>query len=568
MLDDFYMFASDVSKIVTVGEMATVNVDGTDVELEVVGANTDNDEATIKVNGEMKQVGEGDSVKVAGVDLYIKNIFMQTIPTASAAVEFFVGSEKWRFHHGNELEIGGDSIDSVIVDIVNNSAGITSIWLNVTPKEGDLEYDNGDDMSYLPMGVPYIDPAFATFNMLYAGPERAAATQVTFERDGSKKMQLTFTTESNVENSIDIVNYYDTNVLNVSDGDDMIWTAAGSTLGKKEFCILSDAKSTVGYTHIIQLRNVDDDSHNLEIDVVGGTSKTVSYDETGLSGSIELDGLTATFTNVDEAAESIDLDCTNVMYTKGGMKIEIFTNQEWNGTGGPMWTGNATYVTFNLTEDFFENSEGNKANNYYVEVEADTSDEEIDISAVGYTWVSVDDIDEDYAATGYGCFVTYDAENDDYLNVEYREDVNTHAVFVAPLGALPAQSGGDGSVETVTIDRINVGTAVLASQSANLAAQNVVSVGGPGVNSVTATLLGLPYPSYGEASTIPENKALLKMVDNGDNVALLVMGWNAADTQRAARVIANSASYSLSGSEMVVSGTSFSDITVAAPSTV
>jgi hypothetical protein len=249
--DDFYLFASDVSKIVTVGEISTVNIDGTDVELEVVGANTDNAQATIKVNSVMKQVEEGDSVKVAGVDLYIKNIFMQTIPTASAAVEFFVGSEKWRFQDGQELEISGNDVDGVVVDVENTSAGLTNIWLNVSVSDLDMEWDNGDDLTYLPRGKSVMDPALGTFKVLYAGPEVASESHILLERDGSKKIELTFMSESNVENALDIIKYTDSDILDLAEGDNTIHTAAGSTIAKKEYCILSEAKSTVGYTHII-----------------------------------------------------------------------------------------------------------------------------------------------------------------------------------------------------------------------------------------------------------------------------------------------------------------------------
>jgi len=48
----------------------------------------------------------------------------------------------------------------------------------------------------------------------------------------------------------------------------------------------------------------------------------------------------------------------------------------------------------------------------------------------------------------------------------------------------------------------------------------------------------------------------------GDNVALLVNGYSAMDTRRAARVLANYGDYDLSGDEVVVTGTDFSNIVV------
>ncbi|MBW2998813.1 hypothetical protein KY321_04705, partial [Candidatus Woesearchaeota archaeon] len=48
------------------------------------------------------------------------------------------------------------------------------------------------------------------------------------------------------------------------------------------------------------------------------------------------------------------------------------------------------------------------------------------------------------------------------------------------------------------------------------------------------------------------------------NVAMLVNGYSAIDTRRAARVLAEYSDYSLSGMDVVVTGTDFSDISVMA----
>jgi hypothetical protein len=75
--------------------------------------------------------------------------------------------------------------------------------------------------------------------------------------------------------------------------------------------------------------------------------------------------------------------------------------------------------------------------------------------------------------------------------------------------------------------------------------------------------------SCGAASGIPTNKAIIKLVSfaNG-NVAMVVAGWNAIDTRRACTVIADYEKYALAGTEMVVSGTTMSDIKVTTPTVV
>jgi hypothetical protein len=75
---------------------------------------------------------------------------------------------------------------------------------------------------------------------------------------------------------------------------------------------------------------------------------------------------------------------------------------------------------------------------------------------------------------------------------------------------------------------------VLTSETGASAYDNLILVGGPCVNSLTAEYMGLTYPACESASTIPENQAIIKLVEMNGKSALIVAGWEQADTQRAA----------------------------------
>jgi len=57
---------------------------------------------------------------------------------------------------------------------------------------------------------------------------------------------------------------------------------------------------------------------------------------------------------------------------------------------------------------------------------------------------------------------------------------------------------------------------------------------------------------------------MIKLVENGDKVALIVAGSEALDTRRAAKALANYKDYAtkFKGTEVLVKGTTLSDITV------
>ena len=111
---------------------------------------------------------------------------------------------------------------------------------------------------------------------------------------------------------------------------------------------------------------------------------------------------------------------------------------------------------------------------------------------------------------------------------------------------------------------IQVGTAKLDSDISDVAGQNMIVVGGPCANSVAFTLMGSPADC---AAGFQEGEAMLKLFEqtNG-NVALLVAGYGAMDTRRAAKVLANYKDYaaSLKGKEVKVKGTTLSDVKVEA----
>ena len=111
---------------------------------------------------------------------------------------------------------------------------------------------------------------------------------------------------------------------------------------------------------------------------------------------------------------------------------------------------------------------------------------------------------------------------------------------------------GDLQLAEITVgtgDAASSVEAAIISPGAAGSYDNLVLVGGPCVNSLTAEWMGLSYPSCGSASTIPTDQALVKMMEQGGQTALIVAGWERADTQRAASQVSAG---SLTGDEKLV----------------
>jgi hypothetical protein len=100
----------------------------------------------------------------------------------------------------------------------------------------------------------------------------------------------------------------------------------------------------------------------------------------------------------------------------------------------------------------------------------------------------------------------------------------------------------------------------LASEISSASTYNLILVGGPCANDLVDDLFEYTCDGW----SFEEGEAVIKLVDNGDKVALLVAGTSADDTRRAATALADYASYELTGTEVMVSGTSMTDITIGA----
>ena len=127
----------------------------------------------------------------------------------------------------------------------------------------------------------------------------------------------------------------------------------------------------------------------------------------------------------------------------------------------------------------------------------------------------------------------------------------------------PGTSTTSTEYSSVTVNSVAGQSVIkLDTEVTDPASRNLILVGGPAVNRLTAQAMGLTYPTGGADSGIPEGAALIRLVENafgGSNSALVVAGWDAEDTRAATSVLQNYRSYanSLDGRmEVQVSGTS------------
>ncbi|RLJ00681.1 MAG: hypothetical protein DRP06_01405 [Candidatus Aenigmatarchaeota archaeon] len=186
--------------------------------------------------------------------------------------------------------------------------------------------------------------------------------------------------------------------------------------------------------------------------------------------------------------------------------------------------------------------------------------EEAAAADLKYNAKNIGTYDEDFR-TVYGVIVKEPENNADQDEVELsipEEQVKVNVIIKGPGTTTSTTTGA--TVKSVipikdNIARLDTDAEVESAKGS----KNMIIIGGPAVNRLTAAVLGLSYPTYGVDSTVPENAAMVKLVENafgGGKIAYVVAGWEAANTGAACSVLQQYDDYSaLTGTGVKVSGT-------------
>ncbi len=150
----------------------------------------------------------------------------------------------------------------------------------------------------------------------------------------------------------------------------------------------------------------------------------------------------------------------------------------------------------------------------------------------------------------------------DKVRLSIPQDMMQANIVVKGTAAKTTQTSGSATV----ISAVDTAPSpVIDTEVVSKTTDNLILVGGPAVNKLSAEFMGLAYPTYGTATGLSEGEAIISLKTNGDKVAMIVAGWAAEDTQRAAKVLKDYKAHvaELKGMEVSVKGTSASPTIVA-----
>ena len=344
-------------------------------------------------------------------------------------------------------------------------------------------------------------------------------------------------------NGINMVALYTNFTLNASD----------SKIADNMFLFTKDTATSNEEVYLWEMSSVDKTKLELDFDNLLGSDSENSVPAGDVNSDLDLATgvmsatgavLTLTYTN-------LGAPIFNLM---GGLLMD-FTNAE----NASFISTSTNFIRFSYQTDVDADNDNYELFGFDVAIKraaaskADT--DAIILTIANHNFSQMDDLLEDsdfkVYVDAYGTRVTLDTDNNDNLKIEIPNkevqglvDVNfggaapqvsTFTVDKASADAKVKQLEDDGyTVTTETVSTMAVSFDITAPVMASdvTGMSDMVVIGGPAANMVAAKLLGVPFPSFGEASGLEEGEAVVRYFSNSNSV--LVYGWDAAGTVAAA----------------------------------
>ncbi len=587
------LMAGSVKDTLSEGETKTYTIDGTPYEVTVI-AITDSSPiiAKFNINGEStKSLKDGSSTVLSdGTNIGVSDIIPNEAGDVTQdLVEFYLGADKVVLqdtvindaNSQKSLSVNGDTISDVDVIIVGSDDATTSkidnIIINITADD-DFYIGAGEKLTDVMVAAGSEVEALFTQNwdIKYEGLQSAETEDVKIKSSGSKKYELEFIDADGNKVSLPIAYADGVSTLRMGDKNYNLTIIENDTISKKDYFILTDYSESNGQrnTWALQYKGADkstDDDPVIQFKNIGSGATIERSYKTDNTTKITLGGTNFVVCNkVADTSDNFDilvnLDGDSDSNCNGDVKVNINTNAGLAITFEGNATANAAYsrVHANLTLKFetpdVDDYEDMKPTilEYQLEANADT---EVDMNDKdGFSGSLLTPEDEDNVGYGYntmGAFITFKEPSSSpaQLTIAYPKTQRLPLVYVT-AGVTKTVAGSAEAVESVTINKIEVGATKLASEVTDVAAQNLILVGGPCANPRARDVKGVTEETCAEG--YESGKALIELIDTGaGNVALLIAGAGAADTRAATTVMANYGDYELTGTRMeVVTATS------------
>lgn len=536
------------------GEANTHVINGKEYEVECLTIADFKEQVKFKINGEITYSMEvGDIFTMEdGMTIGVREVMPNEAGDATQDMAtYYLGAQTMILADGELLEMDNEYVDGITVNIDSPSEDEVSKISLTWEAEDDIFIANNDTAMF-----PGLDSL-----KLYSGEFHNGVEEETeFHIEGDDTIVLSTSlrdydidlpifSDLNGDGSFDVIGE-DSDALLVTQTCGAPFTITEET----EFFIINYRDGDETETKVLEVSNINNDEEVSFKEYDGITVETnVEIGEEFDVGESTLKLLDAYDHNETIVLEITSPNCDNNLYTNEGLQISLPVD--------------VTDTNFTITEeDGNENiasAPSYKIVSYFSGNDARIKFEEFNTNLSGGKLFEDGNDNIGYIESEVSSKIIEDDDKES-VTIMYPGEETYGNIFIGSKSAKVTTNGnGD---KFVPGEKIEVGAAVLDTSLSSYTNQNLIVVGGPAINRAAAALMGKTYPAYGADSGIIENSGIIKLVEQANgNVAVIVAGWEAGDTQRACRVLAENDLYDLEGDEMVIYGTSMTDINVGVP---
>jgi uncharacterized membrane protein len=529
---------SATDTVLTEGETATITAGDKTYTVSINFVSST--EAKLTINGEnTNSLNEGETYKLSdGSYVGIKDILYNSKDTGVSKVEFSIGGGKMLLTSGQEVELNDDDVDGLTVTITNTTTldSIALAWAV-------------DEDSFVTPSSVLTMPGFETVTLAFEGLTYPAEEEINLKVDSDNVYLDNFPLISG-EADIDLLYTDGTSYTFIGkDSTSQLRTGVASIIfdgDTDDYFVASWNDGSDAESYLMRASGWDDSDSTEKVDFEyyndGSWVDVKTGRESGDTfeiGNVELvvgdTWETNKTTNITRGNAQVSFD---VLYSAEGLQLYLPSTTS-SATGYINFTATPTTWIMNTTEEdkdgdiamgdgidvtFGLNSETTKQPTVssYLTTNADATSTEI-----GET-----DVFRDFTYSDLATEILWDkGDTNQYtLQLVYHGDEVQANVYLTTPGSVSTE-GGEAGVMSITD----------AEVSTKASGKNLIVVGGSAINSVAADLLGGAYrgEQFTSMTGVGDGEFLIQSFAWNSKTALLVAGYNAADTTKAATYLQN-----------------------------
>ena len=528
------------SILVSEGETKTVTVDGTSYEISIVFV--DSSKVKLKVNGETtNSIADGGTYKLkSGAYVGIKDILYSSKDTGVSKVELSIGKGKLILQDSSDVEMNDETINNLVATVTNSTTKLDKISLTW----------KADDDLFITEEQSITMPGFEAVTLSFTGLDYPAEEEISVDMSSDYVTLKNFPTEKSVD---DIPLLY-------TDGTSFTYLGKDSS----NQLVTTDGNSLTfdSDTDEMFIATYDDNSNSesyimraTSFKVDNGVNKTtIQYRKDGTWVDAKKDGevgdtfsvgnVDLNITAVNKAAHTVTIANNSVytnfdtLYSKEGLKVFLPVDSLTGTTDGYINLSSTSTTAWNLTmveEDKNENPASGDTFRIKIGLNGNSPKEPTVSDVIGEEegFYEIGDTDKfrGFMDSALATELIWDKSNTDQKTMK----VIYHGKEVAAGVWISAPS-----VTSSTSTETGIKT-YKDTESDMFAGKNLVVVGGSAINKIAAELLGGEFrgPDFTAKTGVSAGGFLIQSFKRGDNTALLVAGYNAADTEKAVTYLVN-----------------------------